>query len=220
MIPEESEIGELCASDAQLASQMAENSLTADQVARELFRKEWLRATLDLASRDVLPPTPEDVRRYYDNHPQRWLRQESRRVRHILITIQSGYAENTEEAALARISDIRQKLLAGQSFVEFALKYSECPTALQEGELGWMTRDQLFDEIADEAFSLEVGVLSEPIKSRLGYHLLQVMELKPERYEPFEVVEEKLAAALLKRRKIQKQQVWVRQLAEERRHAS
>ena len=82
-------------------------------------------------------------------------------ARHILVA--------TEEEAL----DIAARLQAGENFALLAQEVSQDQTsALEGGDLGWFTRQQ-FPEIADAAFSLEIGEISEPVESQFGFHVIQ-----------------------------------------------
>jgi len=106
-------------------------------------------------------------------------------VRHILIRVappDSPFGGGaTAEAALARLEAIRSRLVAGDaSFEDVAREESEDRSKFTGGELGFLHRaDPPGAEFTAAAFALEVGALSAPVRTRHGYHLIQVTEKKP-----------------------------------------
>jgi len=87
-------------------------------------------------------------------------------ARHILVSTQ------------AEAQELYQQLLNGADFGELAFRYSlDVSTRELGGDLGWFAREQLTEPVvADTAFSLEPGQISEPVASRLGYHIIQTLE--------------------------------------------
>lgn len=77
----------------------------------------------------------------------------------------------------AEARDIRQQLLNGASFVELAAQHSNDVTTKDEGgDLGWFTEEELLEPVvAEVAFSQEPGDISEPVATRLGYHIVETL---------------------------------------------
>lgn len=76
---------------------------------------------------------------------------------------------------------IRDSILAGGDFADFAKRYSGDPgTADAGGELGWFNKGKLFPEFENAAFKLTTGELSQPIETPFGFHLIQTIEKKPD----------------------------------------
>lgn len=219
-LPSTEAVLELCDTDDGLRQKLAETGVSKFDVARELIRNEWLRATLDEVSRNVEAPKRAELQQFYARHTERWLVPERRKLSHILITVQSQYAENTESAALLRINDVRTAIGAGAPFEAMARRVSECPTALTGGELGFISRGQLFPELDAAAFELRVMELSRPVRTEMGYHLVWCQEIVAERYQSFDEVEAALSESLAKRRRTAVQKQWVARVSEARRHAS
>jgi peptidyl-prolyl cis-trans isomerase C len=84
------------------------------------------------------------------------------RARHILV--------NTEEEAKA----IEAELKKGADFAKLSKERSKDPTAAQGGDLGYFTKDQVPPEIADVAFKLDKGQISDPVKTQYGWHIIEV----------------------------------------------
>jgi parvulin-like peptidyl-prolyl isomerase len=92
-------------------------------------------------------------------------------------------APRTEEEALALATEIKQQLDAGGDFKALAIQYSDdAGSKAAGGELGWYGRGEgLVQEFEDAAFALEVGKVSDPVKTQFGYHIIQVTEKDPNR---------------------------------------
>lgn len=218
--PSQEQLQELCETDAELQKQMEARSLSAEQVARELFRQEWLRNTLGVVAERIVPATQEEAKRYYDARATEWVVPETRLLAHVLVTVQEDSAENSEEAARARIDSIASRLKQGEAFGDLARRFSECPTALEDGVLGWVPPGRLYPSLDAEAFGLAVGERTEPLRTELGFHIVECLEIKPEHVESFEAVEPKLVEALTKQRRVHAQKKWVATVAQEARDVS
>ena len=79
----------------------------------------------------------------------------------------------TEEEALEIIEEIKSRVSV-ENFAELAKTDSEGPSGPSGGDLGWFGKGVMVPEFEAAAFALEVGVVSDPVKSPFGYHLILV----------------------------------------------
>lgn len=112
--------------------------------------------------------TKEDIQKYYEDNSQMFKGEESASAKHILVD------------TLEEIQKIKAEITNGMSFEEAAKKYSKCPSAPQGGSLGSFTRGKMVPEFEEAAFKLQVGEISEPVKTQFGYHLIQLDEKNSE----------------------------------------
>ncbi|MGZ5026245.1 MAG: peptidylprolyl isomerase, partial [Methylobacter sp.] len=84
--------------------------------------------------------------------------------------------------ALMRAQEIAEKLRKKpHKFADLALKHSECPTALQGGALGVVSKGTLYPELDEVLFTLKAGEISDVVKSEIGFHVLLCKSIqKPE----------------------------------------
>lgn len=168
----------------QLKAFHAANRQTYTLPERRVFRF----AELDLAALQAkAKPDAATVRKYYADHPQEFGGLEQREVAQIILRDQA--------AAREVVAAIR----AGQAFDAVARARGFAP---EDTALGLVNRDQLAAQttgaVADAAFALKPGAVSDPVLTSLGFHVLQVRRIVPASPEPFEAVasriEEKLTA--------------------------
>lgn len=118
---------------------------------------------------------------------------EQRRARHILVTLSADASPEDEAAAKEKMARLQARLQAGEDFAVIAREASEDPgSAGQGGDLGFFERGIMDPQFEDTAFALEQGVVSEPVRSAFGYHLIEVMEIEAETVKPIEEVRDQL----------------------------
>jgi peptidyl-prolyl cis-trans isomerase C len=147
--------------------------------------------------KDFADAKPDDamLHAYYDAHKDEW---EEVKARHILIRFQGskmplgdGKKDLTEAEALAKITELRAKIVAGADFAAVAKESSDdTGSGANGGDLGSFGRGQMVPEFDKEAFLLPVGELSQPVKSPFGYHLIKV---ESHQSKPFEEVKAQIA---------------------------
>ena len=97
------------------------------------------------------------------------------KARHILIEIKPS--EKTLKNSLDKTQKIRQEIIDGLSFSDAAKKYSQdIQSKNNGGDLGFVSRGVFVSEFEKAAFTLEKNILSDPIKTKYGYHLIEVLE--------------------------------------------
>lgn len=101
-------------------------------------------------------------------------------VSHILIKVNNFSDPEDTLNAYNKINRIYRKAVAGEDFDELALRYSEDPSVrLNHGHLGYFTGLQMVYPFENAAYSTPVGEVSMPFRSRFGYHILKVNDIRP-----------------------------------------
>ena len=122
---------------------------------------------------------------------------EERKVRHILLSVPLDAGETAVGEIRDQIQEVRQRIAAGESFSEIAAEVSDDPgSAGQGGELGWVGRGALDPAFEQAVFSLKPNMLSAPVRSRFGYHLVEVLDVRGGEPRPFDEVKAELIADL------------------------
>lgn len=98
------------------------------------------------------------------------------RIGHILIAVPDGASAEEIAGARARAESVLGELQAGADFANMAVTHSDGQQALEGGDLGWRQASALPTIFADAVLQLEVGDVSEPIRSPSGFHLVKLVE--------------------------------------------
>jgi parvulin-like peptidyl-prolyl isomerase len=108
-------------------------------------------------------------------------------VQHILVKFSAKDKEGKAEA-LSRIEDIQTWTKEGQDFEKLAKQYSEdLESKSRGGDLGWVTRGVLVDEIEAYIWTAEIGNVSDVITSTYGFHLVRVLDREISAAEQYEL---------------------------------
>jgi len=80
----------------------------------------------------------------------------------------------TEEEA----KKLKQEIENGKDFAQAAKEVSLCPSGQNGGDLGYFSRGQMVKEFENAAFAMNVGEVSNPVKTQFGYHLIYLTDKK------------------------------------------
>jgi len=168
--------------DDAFISDLEKNQLDNASLLAALHRQCKVNTVLEFVARNAPDINEVEIGIYYHLHAEQFNRPERREVCHIFISINPDYPENTEEMALIRAQEIAEKLQKKpHKFADLALKHSECPTALQGGVLGTVSRGTLYPELDEVLFTLKAGQVSDAVQSEIGFHVVLCKSIqKPE----------------------------------------
>jgi peptidyl-prolyl cis-trans isomerase D len=165
----------------KLQSVIQEGIYVSEEEAWRFFRdmNETVRVrflTLDPATAvpdSLVIVSASEVQDYYGAHEEDFERPATARVNMLSLALRPTGADTA--AAFSRADSLRQRILDGEEFADVArVESADSISAERGGDVGRLTRDALDASLADAAFSLAVGAVSEPVQSPFGYHLLQV----------------------------------------------
>ena len=127
--------------------------------------------------------TPREVSRYFNRVPKDSLPYFSTEVEVGQIIVPAQVNDKAKQATIAKLNDIRARILAGEKFEDLAKQYSEDPGSGKEGGyLGFFKRRELVPEYEAAAMRLEPGQMSPVVESQFGFHLIQFIERKGDSY--------------------------------------
>ena len=115
-----------------------------------------------------------EISEYYEEHPAEFQNPKTVEARHILIKVGQDAAGEEAAKAKEKIEDILKKAREGQDFAELAKQYSEGPSKDKGGYLGSFKREAMVKPFADKAFSMQAGEVSDPVRTRFGWHIIKV----------------------------------------------
>ncbi|MGR9052201.1 MAG: SurA N-terminal domain-containing protein, partial [Gammaproteobacteria bacterium] len=150
----------------------------------EKIAVEYIDLSVDDLAKEV-EATDEQLKSYYEEQKSLYTSKERRKISHILF----AFNKNTdEEAALAKAKQAKERLTT-EDFAKVAEELSDDKlTAKNGGDLGPFEVGVMEPAFEQAASALQLGEVSEPVKSSFGYHLIKVTELIPASTKPFETV--------------------------------
>ena len=133
-------------------------------------------------------------------------------VRHILVTPNEII---DDETAKQRLEDAYERIANGEDFGEVAKLMSDDPGSANDGgETGWAGAGTFVPEFEEVANNAETGVVSEPFRSRFGWHILEVMERRV--YDNTEDLKESNCVERVRNGKLANEsELWVRRIRDE-----
>ena len=106
------------------------------------------------------------------------------RAAHILLTVNPNASPADTLAQYQLAQELRARALAGEEFANLAKQYSQDPSAPQNGgDLGYFSAFRMVYAFEKAAFSTPVGSISEPIRTRFGYHLVKILDKRTSKGE-------------------------------------
>lgn len=118
----------------------------------------------------------EQLRQYYESHKDDYKTDERAALECVLfskVATEDDWLRVQKEA-----ESIKAKIDAGDDFAEMAKAYSEDGSAKNGGDLGVFKKGSMVPEFEQAAFSLEPGQVSEPVRTRFGWHIIKVFSKK------------------------------------------
>lgn len=163
----------------------------------ERIRLQYLE--LDIATLDPgIEVDEQALQALYEEQSAKYVTPEERQARHILVALLPGADETATAAALEKTQGIVARLDAGDSFEDLAKELSDDPgSAASGGDLGFFSRGVMDPEFEDAVFGLQQGERSPPVKSAFGYHVIELLDIKPEVAIPLADVRDELTDQLL-----------------------
>ena len=142
------------------------------QIARDLLINQIQQGIVN----NRIRVTEQEINNFLDSSDGRIATSPDYRLGHILIAVSGSSSDQAKEQAEQKAQDLYQQLQEGADFASLAITHSNDQNALEGGDLGWRRLNQLPELFATAVEHLEVGQVSEPIRSGAGFHLLKNIE--------------------------------------------
>jgi peptidyl-prolyl cis-trans isomerase SurA len=183
--------------DTQLDEALASQGLTREAFRKNVKRDLEIFQILNFKVKSRVKITDEDVKSYYQSHPKEFEGEDQVHVRHIFLALSKGASPADEARVLGEAQKVIQRVQAGEDFAKVAREVSQGPSASDGGDLGWLKRGVVQPELERVAFSLAPGRMSQPVKTRAGFHILEVEGRRAGQARPFDEVKEELRDRLV-----------------------
>lgn len=175
-------------------------SKEAKEEEKNYTMKEGIRRFLEKKITTPYQPTDEEMRKYYESHPEKYAQANPLHVQHII------FADSLKAA------EVRKKILGGADFKEMALQYYPGEKEIREiaYDLGYISGTEFPAQFFRAAWKLNIGEVSQPVKTMWGYHLIKLIDKKEKL--SYEQAAPEIRTALINRKSDQIQKQWEKSL--------
>jgi peptidyl-prolyl cis-trans isomerase SurA len=162
------------ADDAQFAQALGSAGLDLAAYRKRIARELENYRLLQLKVGEKVKVSEEDLKNYYQSHPQEFEGEDEVHVRHVFLPL----PEDAPPAGVAKVqaegNRVLQRLKTGEDFAKVAREVSRGPSAEDGGDLGWLRRGTIQKALEDAAFALPDGGISGLVRAGPGVHILKV----------------------------------------------
>lgn len=164
---------------AKLQNEIIQTAHVTENEIKNYFMNQNEKVSIDMINVDFArhgTPAPkateEEMREYYENNKEDF--EVGKRVVMDIVLIDKQPTDEDWEKSRLEAMVVLDSIKAGADFGEMAKLYSQDNTnASKGGDLGWFPQGQMVDSFNDEVFSMKEGEVSEPVRTRFGWHLIK-----------------------------------------------
>jgi len=170
---------------------LADSNISVDKLLENIGNGLRIKEYIKREFLDSVNIKPERIRDFYDTHKEKLQYPERARICHILIS-------NRDPHAFDKLEEVSKKLYENEDFCDIANDYSECPSAKKSGDLGFIKRGDLVEELENVIFSLNKDQVAGPIPTDFGFHFVKLIEKEEKRIPPYDEIKDSLRKQLEK----------------------
>ena len=175
---------------------IASLEMTEKDLVEYTRRDLLIRSYIDSAVAPKATVADADIKKFYDENGDKFTKPATVRASHILIGVDPSATDADKKAAKEKAEKLRKELAGGADFAALAKANSTCPSSQQGGDLGEFGSGQMVPAFETAAFALKPGEISGVVETQFGYHIIRLVEKKPEQKVPFSEVQSRIAEYL------------------------
>jgi peptidyl-prolyl cis-trans isomerase C len=138
----------------------------------------------------------EEIKKFYDQNPDKFRQEEQVRASHILIGVDSKAGPEEKKAAREKAEKLHKELVNGADFAKLAKDNSTCPSSKQGGDLGYFGKGRMVPQFEQAVFTLQPGGLSGVVETGFGYHIIKLTDRKKAETIPLAAARDKIESYL------------------------
>jgi len=191
---------------------MRASGATMPQVRSSIMRALMIQQVHDQAVGSTCRVTEADASAYYNDNRARFVVPEEMHPFLITIAVDPSASRKEWDDARQKADAIARRIAAGESFETLAREQSSDSSKTQGGDLGFVHRGRLIDEIESALKKLRPGEVSGLVQTIYGFHLVRLAEIRPPTQKPFAEVKAQLVRDLTEKRCSEATTAWSRRL--------
>lgn len=167
---------------------LEQQGLTLEEVTKDI-RLELVLQKLKNKVTENVEVSESEIKQFYEDNKDQLKKPDEIRARHILV-------DSKEQA-----QEILEKIRKGEDFAQLAKEYSNCPSSENGGDLDYFTKGSMVPEFEEVAFNMEIGEISDIVKTQFGYHIIKLEDKKTYPTPEFEDVKAFIETRLISDKK-------------------
>lgn len=149
---------------------------------------------------DKVKVSVEEIKNYYKSNMEEFREPERRRLSHVFFALKPGLTSMEVAKVQAKAEEVLKKAKAGENFAGLARQFSEDKSALNGGDVGYLSRGTVDPSFEEAVFSLQKGDISSVLRSRAGLHIVKVTDIIPSTVKPLSAVESGIKKTLTEKK--------------------
>lgn len=157
---------------------LSSRGITAEKLRDNIHKGLLRQQIIDQEVLQKISVSPEESKSFFQEHKDDYVQEEEVHARHILFRVAADASPEDDHEAKDRANTVLTKAKKGDDFARLAQEFSEGPTKEKGGDLGYFGRGKMVKPFDDAVFELKVGQISDPVRTRFGYHIIKVEDRK------------------------------------------
>jgi parvulin-like peptidyl-prolyl isomerase len=171
---------------------LAQAGLTEQDLTRMAENRLTIQKYVETDLKSKAGTTEQEVRAYYDQHPDEFKHEEQVKLRMIIVQIPQGADQAKKDEAKAKADAAHKRIVAGEDFGKVAQETSDHPNKAQGGELGGWVREAALPEFETALKGVKVGGVTEVLQNQYGFFIFKVEDRRAPGISSFDEVKANL----------------------------
>lgn len=183
-------------SDEQFQAALKQEGMTMAELRKNIERSMIMSRVQQNEVLGKVSVSEEEARRYYDARVAEFTTPQSITLREIFVAVPEKTAAGQDEAAREKANEIRQRVLAGESFEKLAAELSDAPSKANAGLIGPLSINDLSPDLQKLMGGMKAGDVTQVLRSQRGYQLLKLESSSAAETLPFDKAQEQISEAV------------------------
>lgn len=179
-------------------------------VYRELLAKEAENIVVE----NKIQVSEEDVKNYFEENKHRYVRPRQYQASHILVKVDPSSNKEEKAELKKKAQDLLARAKSGEDFYNLAYYNSDDRSKYVGGDLGLFHEGQTVSEFDAALKEMEVGEISDLVKTMYGYHIIKMVKINESRQLKYDEMHDKIKAQLEKEQRDKLYDEWIAGLRE------
>lgn len=181
-------------SEEQFQNYLKHGKVTKESIEERIRQRRSLEMLLE--KKGDMKVTDEEAQQFYAKNERFYTEKAGVRASHILVKLSEKATPEAEAKAMEQVKAAQERLKKGDAFEVVAKEMSQGPAAAKGGDLGFFSKGRMAKEFEEAAFAMKVGQLSDPVRTKFGFHIIKLTDKREDRKKTFDEVKEQIVKSL------------------------